>query len=144
MKTQFTSKLTSGINFQVSDVERNQRKLSVIKYETALRNLLKTKPKAFSRVKKNLLAKIYTHPFIGAVHLAFAHHYPLIISPDVVWLCLTQGLALHINRHPEKFRHHFVNHFGKKTITIIRNDFLKNSSENYWYELLHQFSEKNC
>lgn len=142
MKTPLITKLKSGVSFQVSKVERAKRKLPVIKYEKVLRNILKTKPESYSRVKKDLVAKIYTHPFIGAAHLAFAHHYPLIISPDVVWLCLTQGLALHINHDPEQFRHHFVDYLGKKNIVIERNDFIKNSSENYWDEVLHQFSGK--
>jgi hypothetical protein len=92
MKSQSTFNSTSGVSFQVSEVERAKKKLPVTRYETVLRNILKTKPEAYSRVKKDLVAKIYTHPFIGAVHLAYAHHYPLIISPDIVWLCLTQGL----------------------------------------------------
>ncbi len=116
MNTPFISKSKSGVSFQVSEVERAKRKLPVTKYEKVLRNILKTQPKSYSRVKKDLVAKIYTHPFIGAAHLAFAHHYPLIISPDVVWLCLVQGLALHINHNREQFRHHFVDYLGKKIL----------------------------
>ncbi|WP_272427393.1 DUF4419 domain-containing protein [Polyangium jinanense] len=34
-----------------------------------------------------------THALLGAVHLAFAQHRPLVLSPDAVWLTIAQGVA---------------------------------------------------
>jgi len=33
------------------------------------------------------------HPLLGAVHVAFAEHRPLVLSPDALWLTILQGVA---------------------------------------------------
>src|SRR5689334_13050421 len=52
------------------------------------------------------------HGFVAAVHHAFAGHYPLVVSPDDVWLCLAQGLALHLDVNAEALRGQLVRHQG--------------------------------
>lgn len=56
--------------------------------------------------------------FVRAVHLAYAHHYPLSLSPDHLWTQITQQLAFHVNANAEKLRSKFVTHEGKKTLTL--------------------------
>jgi hypothetical protein len=34
------------------------------------------------------------HPLLAAVHVAFAEHRPLVLSPDTIWLTIAQGTAL--------------------------------------------------
>src|SRR5262245_50441118 len=35
--------------------------------------------------------------FLRAVHAAYALHYPLVLTPDAVWLSIAQGFAAHVN-----------------------------------------------
>jgi hypothetical protein len=86
---------------------------------------------------------IYTnlHPFIAALHYAFADHRPVIISPDMIWLLINQSFAIHINQNPEKYRKRFVNFKGKKSISIIRNDFRKGAEKNPWIKVFPVFSD---
>ncbi|MDI1448266.1 DUF4419 domain-containing protein [Polyangium sp. 6x1] len=58
------------------------------------------------------------HPFLQAVAFAYAEHRPLTLAPDDVWLCLVQGLALHVNDNAEALRERFVRHQGKKDIIV--------------------------
>jgi hypothetical protein len=44
------------------------------------------------------------HPFIASVHLAFAEHRPLVLSPDMIWTAILQGLAHHTHCHTEELR----------------------------------------
>ncbi len=37
-----------------------------------------------------------------AVHLSFFEHYPLILSPDAIWLTIAQGLANHVAQNAEE------------------------------------------
>jgi hypothetical protein len=39
------------------------------------------------------VAGIGEHPLIAAAHLAFSQHRPLLLSPDVIWVTIVQGLA---------------------------------------------------
>jgi hypothetical protein len=80
------------------------------------------------------------HALVRAVHDAFYLHHPLILSPDVVWLTLARGFALHVNLHAEELRHRFVPHEGKEKITVHRPDFLP-GADNPWPEAFAAFSQ---
>ena len=53
-------------------------------------------------------------------------------SAGDVWLLILQGVAHHVEQNSEALRHRFVNHEGKKTLWVIRNDFVPGSSDNDW------------
>ncbi len=78
--------------------------------------------------------------FIETVHLSYANHYPLEITPDDIWLCISQGFAAHVNKNAEKLRHMFVEHEGKKELKVRRDDFVKGSSNNSWPDVFTNFS----
>ena len=42
--------------------------------------------------------------FVAAVNTVYALHYPLVLTPDAIWMCIAQGLAQHINANAEKLR----------------------------------------
>ncbi len=81
------------------------------------------------------------HPFAQAAHDAFYGHYPLVISPDDVWFCLAQGFAHHVKLHAESLRHRFVKHEGKKTLVVVRPDFVLGRS-NPWPKVFSSFSDQ--
>ena len=78
---------------------------------------------------------------MSAVNLAYALHYPLVLSPDAIWMCVTQGLSQHINTNAEKLRNMFVEHEGKE-IVVRRDNFVKGSPDNPWPEVFDEFSEQ--
>ena len=78
--------------------------------------------------------------FVGAVHTAYDNHYPLVLSPDHIWMCIVQGFATHVNQNAENLRNLFVEHEGKKTIIVRRDDFVKGSPHNPWPEVFSEFS----
>ncbi len=97
---------------------------------------------ACSRYHGQLVAGVKFHPFVAAVHLAFHDHRPLILSPDMLWLLVGQGLANHINARAEELRLRFVEHSGRVNLEVQRNDFTKGSPENPWPEVFGEFSKQ--
>jgi hypothetical protein len=81
------------------------------------------------------------HPLLEAVGTAFAQHYPLVLTPDAIWLAIAQGFAQHVNANAEALRGKFVRHQGKVEIVVRRDDFRKGSSTNAWPEAFHLFSD---
>ncbi len=81
------------------------------------------------------------HGLLHAIHLAYAQHRPLALSPDAIWLMIAQGFALHVNANAERLRGKFVRHAGQKLIRIRRDDFTKGSPHNAWPEVFGAFSD---
>uniref|UniRef100_A0A7S1S275 Uncharacterized protein n=1 Tax=Alexandrium catenella TaxID=2925 RepID=A0A7S1S275_ALECA len=82
--------------------------------------------------KQNLFAK--------AVHAAFYGHHPLVLSPDVIWLTIAQGLAHHVDQNAQALRERFVAHAGKEEIVVVRPGFVKGSADNDWEGVFPDFA----
>ena len=49
---------------------------------------------------------------------AYANHQSVTLSPDMVWLVISQGFARYVNAHAEELRPKLVNHEGKMDLVI--------------------------
>ncbi len=58
------------------------------------------------------------HPLASAVQRAFVEHRPLVLTPDVIWLTIANGVARHVDQNAESLRSFFVKHEGRATITV--------------------------
>jgi hypothetical protein len=56
------------------------------------------------------------NPFGQAAHLAWSSHYPLMLSPDCLWLLIAQGFAHHVAENSAKLRPVLVRHEGRKEL----------------------------
>ena len=86
--------------------------------------------------------EIGMHGFLRAVHESYALHYPLVLSPDDVWLTIAQGFATHVNVNAKKLRKQFVSFEGKVYIEIRRDSFVKGSPDNDWQGGFAEFSDR--
>lgn len=125
--------------FPVSDVELAWNKCKVLDREATLTQLLHQPVEALYTSTRDLVIASDAHPLAAAAREAFYEHRPLVLSPDVIWFCLAQGLAHHINLNAERLRHRFVRHEGKKKLVVVRPDFLL-GQPNPWHEVFATFS----
>jgi len=88
-------------------------------------------------IDRDSLLISHFHPFLEAVHLSYAQHRPLIISPDMIWLLICQGFAQHRAQNIEAF----ATDFEKEE--VVRTDIYINLSEfnKDWEMVLPKFSE---
>lgn len=56
--------------------------------------------------------------FFQSVLRAYKTHKSITLSPDMVWLLISQGFARYVNAHSEELRPQLVNHAGKMDLTI--------------------------
>ncbi len=80
------------------------------------------------------------HAFMEALRKAYADHYNFVISPDMIWLLISQGFAAHVNENAEALRDQFVDFDGKKRLHIRRDEFSKGSIYNDWAGTFEEFS----
>lgn len=72
---------------------------------------------AFSPIEKPLL-NLGKHAFLMGLRIAYEEHRPFVLSPDMIWLLISQGFAHHVNFNTEKLRHLFVNFQAKKALEV--------------------------
>lgn len=82
----------------------------------------------------------FSNQLFGAVYLAFQEHYPLVLSPDIIWITLLQGIARHIQKSPESLRNQLVAHSGKRRLQVRADHLVKGSPDNDWTPLFPTFS----
>ena len=132
--------------FKVDDVKMADNPLPVAKDTLELVKLkIKDKMESCCKFPENL-NPVNCWPtqnsFVEAVHTAYQSHYPLTLSPDIIWKCVAQGFAIHVNKNAEKLRHMFVAHEGKKKLEIQMDHFTKGSPDNDLEQAFGTFSDK--
>jgi len=82
------------------------------------------------------------HSFFNGMYQAYADHRPFVISPDMIWLLISQGFARHISANSEILRKNFVDFDGKLSL-IVRNDNLTlNSPASSWENIFPEFTKQ--
>ncbi|RIB26887.1 hypothetical protein C2G38_1896745, partial [Gigaspora rosea] len=81
--------------------------------------------------------------FAAAIIHAYNYHQHLRLSPDDIWLTISQGVSRHINYNDGKFRRNFVKHEGQETVSIVGDDILsfnpnENTLEGNWPEAVNR------
>ena len=94
---------------------------------------------SFSKEKNfKLLGK---DAFYRSIVEAYANHLSITLSPDMIWLVISQGFARYVNAHAEELRPKLVNHTGKKDLVIVTNRDLLAEGYN-WPPLISRFASK--
>ena len=56
--------------------------------------------------------------FFQTIVRAYAEHRPLVLSPDMVWLLISQGFARYVNAHSDELRDQIVSHTEKMDLVV--------------------------
>ena len=56
--------------------------------------------------------------FFETMISAFSNHRPVVLSPDVIWLIISQQFAHYVNENAEQMRDLIVSHDGIQTLTV--------------------------
>ncbi|MBR1469200.1 MAG: DUF4419 domain-containing protein [Prevotella sp.] len=88
--------------------------------------------------EKNLLS-LGRDAFYQCIVKAYAKHQSVVLSPDMIWLLISQGFARYVNAHDEEMRPKLVGHEGKKQL-VVETD--RNLFEAEWPKLIDQFGSQ--
>ncbi|UKK54336.1 DUF4419 domain-containing protein [Prevotella sp. E2-28] len=77
--------------------------------------------------------------FFQTVVRAYAEHRPLVLSPDMMWVLVSQGFARYVNAHSEQMRHQLVSHDDKMDLVVqSEKDLLSEDAD--WEKLMSDFT----
>ena len=82
------------------------------------------------------------HPFFMGMHRAYAEHRPFVLSPDMIWLLISQGFAQHVNANSEKLRSRFVDFFWKLTLVVSTKEVTLDNPDSPWEKIFPQFTKQ--
>ena len=149
-----------GITFQVEKLEKPQRLLSFCSSEDLCKRLIlpkasmdifNLKKEYFINYPFNIVAKsqlpdslveLGCHPFFNGMYRAYAEHRPFVLSPDMIWLLISQGFARHVNVNSEKMRHHFVDFSGKLSLIVFTNEISLDNPNSPWEKVFPEFTKQ--
>ncbi len=154
----FNSKKSTKIALKILDslhFKRNSAIFDVDNVELAP-NLLKTKASKIifeERIGKEILffpnehknhklITVYNNCLIETLLECYDNHRPLILSPDIIWLTICQGVSVHLNLKMDSLENHIFNENKPKEL-VIRNDYLHLDSKNskHWLDLISSFAD---
>ena len=139
----------TGVTFHVEDLEPIERTFprsssynianTVVRYNGSdYRNgVIK------SSIDGDSLIFFGTNSFYKGLINAYASHRAVILSPDVIWLLISQGFAAHVNLNSDELRDKIVYHQGKKTLEVKSNqDLIYNTDKVDWKYIFSDFEKQ--
>lgn len=128
----------NGITFKVEKLSKPEKLLHLYSqddiYKSLILSYMDIEP--YEIKKKNIeipyhiiaksqspdsLVSFGTNSFFNGMYQAYADHRPFVLSPDMIWLLISQGFARHINANQESMRNDLVDFSGKLSL-IVRAD----------------------
>lgn len=86
---------------------------------------------------ENVSAEYSTQPaFYRAFCEAYNNHYDMILSPDDIWMVICLQFTKYVNANAEAMRELFVQHEGKKKLTVTTHNELDESEWTEFFELM--------
>ena len=79
--------------------------------------------------------------FFQCMVKAYAEHKSVTLSPDMMWLLISQGFARYVNAHSEELRSQLVYHEGKQDLMVMTKDDLLSGKAD-WGKLMNDFSKE--
>lgn len=128
-----------GVFFAVSDVDVAKSFLKVDSAKCVFENKIGKEILFFPEVHADLeLVGSPNNGLIQTIQECYDNHRPLILSPDIIWLAICQGVSIHINENFDSLESViFIK--NKPDKIVIRNDSLEYSGK-HWTELVESFS----
>lgn len=140
MSTKTTTK--RPITFAVDDVVAAKDLLPVCRAHEALRENLKTQIFGCSDFHGTVVERLGYQSVLAAVYTAYNQHRPLVLTPDAIWITITQGVAHHMAIHAEELRSKFVSHQGKLDLEFEVTDWIEGSPENPWADAFESWTDQ--
>ena len=83
------------------------------------------------------------HNFFDGITTAYYDHRPIVLSPDMIWLLISQGFANHILNNAEDLRSMFVKHDGQIDLIVYgENNIFLDDPNSPWEVVFPEFAKK--
>ena len=120
--------IISNTNEQINDMNEKES-LEILHYS------FDTNEKSFFNYKRSSL--------IQGLILAYKNHYPITVTPDMIWILFLQGFSRFMEKFHDSVREEFVSFSGKKDLNIERLELTPyTATKEDWDGIMKEFVEK--
>lgn len=126
--------------FKLCDVSKAESPLLSVNQSYHLKTLYGPFVEAHGQSDKQFIPT-NIHPFIYAAHKAYAEHRPLTISPDGIWLLISQGALSHLAAHSKEYKE-FSASIQNNKMLILDDPAFTSNSKSEWPKLINFFTKK--
>lgn len=77
--------------------------------------------------------------FFQTIVRAYAEHRPLVLSPDMIWVLISQGFARYVNAHSDELRDQIVSHTERISLVVVSDKELL-SGDADWEQMMSDFA----
>ena len=93
--------------------------------------------------KEDLIFNYKKSSLIQGLVLAYKNHYPITITPDMIWILVLQGFSRFMEKYEDSVRDIFVNFKGKKELNVeIYDKTPYTATKEDWDGIMKEFVEK--
>jgi len=130
-----------GISFKVDEVELADSLLKVDSIKNVFENKVGKKIIFFPEEQSDhKTVPCANNGLIQTLQECYDNHRPLVLTPDVIWLTICQGVSIHLNEHYDSLKNVIFTD-NKPNEIVVRNDSLEYSA-NHWKHLIGSFSNE--
>jgi len=141
----------NGVTFQVAELSKPEGHLGMRSRNDVLEYLVDLSQREDKKNPSNIVANSHLpdnivnfgyHSFFNGMYSAYMDHRPVVLSPDVIWLLISQGFAQHVNANAERLRRHFVSFDGKLTLIVKTSAVTLDNPDSPWETIFPQFTRE--
>ncbi len=82
------------------------------------------------------------HHFLQTIDYCFAFHKKLTISPDMMWLLISQGFMEHLHHNSDSLQKALLGTTKKIQLNVTRDNFDKRTVVNHWEGIFAEFKRQ--
>ena len=131
-----------GYTFPLDNVMPGTEPLPTCRSYEAVRLLVGSPIESCSDYHGTVVANLGYQGLLAAVYTAYNLHRHLVLTPDAVWITISQGVAHHMALHAEELRSRFVAHQGKLNLQFRCRGWVEGTPENPWTEAFESWTQQ--
>lgn len=82
----------------------------------------------------------YMNEFLNTIMTSYNYHLPLHLSPDDILIAINSIISQYISYDPERFRHLFVNHEGKRQLSVCVDNLWTDEKGTLYDKVIDEFA----
>ena len=130
-------------SFEVDKVIKAKNYLPEQKTDSAYKYKIQKQIKFIPPEHQNItIVSTKNNAFIQTIQNCYDEHRPLILSPDIIWLTITQAISIHINQNFDTYKNKIFKDTSNNKLEIFKREDSLSFRKDYWSSIITRISNE--